>query len=215
MKKDEAREIGLNYINEELNGNKLTITDYLFDHGDVYVTYINSKEYLKTKDFSKSLVGLGPLVIDKENRYSLLFGSGYSEKNAILKYRKIKSFLQDIKKKYSEFDLKKTYSITIQRIFRTEILSDLIIRLRFHYVIPKVEGDTIWRVPTYYNKIILNKRYKELPIEFNAISSLDILEFYEHTIETKICEYEIIEYKNKEFEWNVNRAKEQDYEIKW
>lgn len=62
------------------------ITDYIIEkpYGNIY--YYNSKEYLLTGDFNKSLIGNAPFLVEKETGRVVTFGTAGILEDYIIAY---------------------------------------------------------------------------------------------------------------------------------
>ena len=213
---EEAIKSSLQYVKNHLKDeSSLTIDRNLIDYGDVFLTYINSKEFLDTGDIGNSLIGFGPLVVDKENGFVILYGSSTSEKNAIERFRKLRADKMLIKQDFPEFDYQSLYNMKISKIHDTNKLVATMINLGFSYTIPEIEGDTIWRIPKRYNAKTLNDRFNALPSEFMEITADCLLSFNNKVKEVNLCEFEIESTVKTKHEWNAKRASEIDLLPKW
>ncbi len=211
----EAFRKGLDLIEANFKDKRLTVSSELIEFKDLYVAYVNTKEYFRTNDPKHSVIGTGPLIIDKEDGYAILYGSAHSENSAIQDYRNIKMKWQIIKKDFPKFDIQTKYNITIDKIFNLEKLKEIILSFPFQYTIPEVEGDTIWRISKPYDESILKLRLNISPTTFMEISPERIIEFYQKVSYFKVCNFKIEEYKPTLKEWNIKRATDIDLEPKW
>ena len=211
ISKEEAIEKGLNSIDDD----RLTIYNDITDAGDVYVAAVCSKEYLKTKDPRHHLIGIGPMIIDKENGYVLQYGSPNSEESAIKNYRILKLKWNFIKNDFPNFDIQTNYNIIIKEILDKNKLVDLILSFPFQYTIPEVEGDTIWRISKRYDKKILMDRLDIQPTSFTDIHAERILDFHENVTLNNLCKFDLEIYHKELKEWNITRATDSDLEPKW
>lgn len=210
----EAFKIAQTYIHQNHKDCDI-LEEWVIDDDDVFVTRMASKKYIETRNHLDHLVGAGPIIIDKEDGYLIMYGSAYSTERAVKDYRTKKPKWNLIRVDFPSFDIQTNYNIKIEKKLHEEKLIDLLFRSLYGYIVAEVEGDTIWRVRHSYTKEVIKERLATLPTIFTDLPPDSILNFYEKTKAEKIATYTLEEYIDVRKEWNVNRATKADYETKW
>lgn len=210
----DAFEIAQTYIEENYKDCD-TQEEWIIDDDDIFVTHMASKKYIETRNHMDQFMGAGPIIIDKEDGYLIMYNSSYSTERAIKDYRAKKPRWKGIKVDFPFFDIQTKYNLKVETILHEEKLIDLLFRSLYGYIVAEVEGDTIWRVRHSYTKEMIKQRLETLPTIFTDLPPESILSFYEKTKAAEIVTYTLEKYIDVRREWNVSRATKADYETKW
>ena len=145
-----SREQAIQSVLDALDEDMDILTESTIEKDYGWLIFADSKEFIRTGDFSTSKVGSGGTLVERNSGNHISFGSVYSPEENLKIYEK--GYL-----KYESWDIQ----ITKVRDLRDTI--DSLLKLRLSYVIPEEENGTIWRIPKEYRHKELKRKLAKLP----------------------------------------------------
>lgn len=188
---------------------------------DLNIPEMKIKEIENTSDFycfsyyhpTEIHIGQSLIFINKPDERFFIYSSAKDDPKT--------DFLEKIKREkiarvtFPEFDIRKSYTIKVNRVLRKMNLIEKLLTLDFNYVVPEVVGSDIFRIPQSYNQKLFEKRLSKLPCEFNNINGEKVWHILSLNQEKKVVEFTITEFVDINKENRIERATEIDMETVW
>lgn len=191
--------IAEDFVKTEIGNDVSILKDSIEDLEDLYCFTYQSKEYLKTNDFSSILVGQGYLYLNKSDKRIFSIGSTYPLESGLKEIREWLYFEKKIRMYYPDYELNIKYDIIVTQINDKEILKKILIRYETSYIIPEVVSNFIYRISKNYNSKILDQRLELLPSTFKGISQSTNFKLITNLIESNCCKFDIVKHINKNY----------------
>jgi len=188
---------------------------------DLNISGVKLKEIEETSDYycfsyfhpTEIYVGQGQIFINKIDNRFFVYGSGNTnpKKDFIEKITTEK----EVRKIFSNFDIRKNYDVKINRIFRKLNLIEKLLELSLSYTIPEIVGSDIFRIPKPYSRKILEERLNELPTKFTNVKAIKVVEILSLNEKSKTVEFEIAKHIDSVKVNRVERATDSDLQPIW
>ncbi|UKN02728.1 hypothetical protein K6119_04265 [Paracrocinitomix mangrovi] len=185
------------------------------DLPDLFCFTFQSVQYLESRNLEDLAVGSGYNFIQKSNNRVFSYGSGHGFDEALdITRAKIRQeeYINDI---IPEFDIQKHYNLRILKVHKNQMLLDVLLKYKLTYVVPDVVGNTIYRVLKTYKKNLLTEKLSNTPVTFHGINQNVLPEMIIAISTNSSCEFEIVEYADRNFVNYLDKATDEDLATIW
>ncbi|WP_326984916.1 hypothetical protein VUJ46_10415 [Chryseobacterium sp. MYb264] len=214
MEKDFLK-IAEKYIQENIGADFSISLDDITDLDDIFCFYYQSKKFIETGDHRYMSVGIGPHLLIKSDERIISLPPSYTYDAAIREVRKKINTEKFIQTKCPDYNYwHDNYVLIIDKVYDETKLISILRDYRISYIVPEVIGNSIHRVGKPYKKDELEKRFENLPTEFNTLYGL-FSNVLTELIQSFCCELSVTPKIIKKYNSYGENATEADYEIVW
>lgn len=185
------------------------------DLHDLYCFTFQTKKFLKTNNIVDMAVGNGYIFICKHDNRIFETGSRFTFEQSLKDLRNKLKIESAIKRQIPNFQMNLDFDLRILEIHQVELLVDVLDKHGLTYIIPEGVGDSIFRIPKRYNKALLQRRLKDLPVVFHGMNSSGCLFLIDELLKCNVCRFELLKHQVNTFAKYLDRSTPEDMEPIW
>jgi hypothetical protein len=173
---EDARRIALEYVHKKQPDCGLISEEFIPSPFGWYF-HSQSNRYIQTRDYRDLLIGSGGFFVDGTDGTVFALTSGLFSHEG-------RDWWLDA---YSRGFRLVPYELTIESVKDRGRTIDLLASERLTFVLPAVDGDTVWRIPQTYTPERIAERLDRLPCTFSRVEVYSLVRLVDRFREEGCC----------------------------